>query len=908
MEKTDSYFSDGEAYIISSSHNDIAFLDTPLLTILFRNKNIIEKAIDMIEKDSSFYHTIENSLYIKDFLLLNPELKSRLIKIMASGNLDCGATYTQLYETSVTSEGLVRHYYLGKRWLEKEIPGFIARTTWNQDVPARTMQSAQVMKKCGVDYLFVSRMNAGFFKWYSPDGSFVTGYSTGHYHHNSISNLIGLNYNVYDEEAHSNNSDSNKKTDIEVKDNKALEKLFNYLEKSATNVYKENKIPPLYCFLAIRDYDYPLNLNSYIKELENNEEFNLPKFKHATAAIFMNEANKILDKDSYWNKYTGERPNLWLYHESSHAKALKYSRNGLNSIDKVEVLASINSILFNSKYPKKEIDKCWEQLLYLDHGWGGNNGHITDQTYLEISKKGLRNTKNLEKQLIKDLANNITIKEEGSYITIFNASCNKRYDRVITTIDWSKLHTLDFNIYDENDNLVEYQIIEESEPYKIKILFYAKIDGYGYAQYKIKKENQIKQEINNSLKITGKHYVELSNKFYDLIIEDGGFTKIYDKQIKENILNENSLLKGFEIFMLDSCGNGSGEFSQIQQPNKVFGASVDKYGGMTAYNNTSTNNNMIWKIREHEGVNTPNGNVVTIIEGEAHFNHFTLIQQILIYNNIKKIETKVNIEAWDGTMYKELRMALPLKEKFNSLSYEVPFGILRLNKDEVQGVIGDKMFTDNIKENFPNVIYPTDCRKIHPREVQSWIGVESKDSTILLSCIDTPTFDYIDVSNNDENSYLIQPILFASRHSCLKEGGNPYHQRGSHSFSFTFSSNKGNLRDNVKIIEEEKSSLITNISYNELQKTGLPINKSCIEIEGDIRISCLKKAEDNDNYIVRVYEMFGEEENFNINLNNYIKNVKKTDMLEFGGEKINQSKITDKLTPYSIETYCISNN
>lgn len=470
MGKRKSYFTDGKVRVISSSHNDIAFLDTPLATIIFRNKNVIKKAIAMIEEDPEFRHTIENSLYLKDFILLNTKDKERLSSVMRDNKLACGATYTQLYETTVSSEGLVRQYYLGKRWLEKEFPGFETKTTWNQDVPARTMQSAQIMKKCGVDYLFVSRMNAGFFKWFSPDGSYVSGYCTGHYHQNSISQIIDLDYNVYEENSIKASLNSEVVEDLSY-DKEGHQKIFDYMEESAKSTYKEKKIPPFFGFLAIRDYDYPLNLDNYFEGFDKNSELDFPKFANATAEEFMDHAIKVIDKDSYWNEYHGERPNLWIYHAISHSKAFYYNRNGLNIIDEVELFASLQQLLnIKCKYPTSDIREVWEQLLYLDHGWGGYNGHVTDKTYLEVSKKGYENSKRLLIDQLTNLSANIKVEEEASFITIFNASAWERKDKVISLIDWRKLGSIDFEIRDSKNQIVEYQIIEEPLPYTIKII------------------------------------------------------------------------------------------------------------------------------------------------------------------------------------------------------------------------------------------------------------------------------------------------------------------------------------------------------------------------------------------------------------------------------------------------------
>ncbi|EKC58461.1 alpha-mannosidase, partial [human gut metagenome] len=80
-----------------------------------------------------------------------------------------------------SGEALVRQFYFGKRWVEREFPGARQRTYWNVDVPGRTLQMPQILKKCGVDHLMYSRHQLGIYDWFAPDGSSVRVYTPGHY-------------------------------------------------------------------------------------------------------------------------------------------------------------------------------------------------------------------------------------------------------------------------------------------------------------------------------------------------------------------------------------------------------------------------------------------------------------------------------------------------------------------------------------------------------------------------------------------------------------------------------------------------------------------------------------------------------------------------------------------------------
>lgn len=877
------YFSDSCVHILSSSHNDIAFLDSPLATILFRNRNIIEQAILRMEEDPNFYHSMECTLYIKDFLILHPEMKERLGRVLANGQFGCGATFTQCYETSLTSEAMIRQYYLGKRWMKRMFDQVDLKTVWNVDVPARAMQSAQVMQKSGVTYLFISRMDAGFYHWYSPDGSRVSGYSTGHYHHNSLNQILNLSYEVYEQH---DVSDTGPKVQGNIEEGRKT--LETYLDKVAS-FYNQKQIPPLLAFLSIRDYDFPLNLSHYLSELKKGTK--LPTFCYSSTEQFMQQAYSTLDQEEHFNHYRGERPNLWVYHQSTHAKAFWYNRNGLYHLERAERSAALVFMLGES-YPQIEIDRAWEELLYLDHGWGGFNGHITDETYLQTSKRGYERARTIYGETLKKISSLLSVPEKGSYLTLFNPTFTTKVDVVDLIVDWRSLGSVFFTIYDAHGFEIPYQIIEEPEPYHVRILFTATLPSLGYTRLSLKPALRRRKHENPAMVEERENSITVENKFYSLIIEKGGITSMVDKQSTEQLVPKSSPLSLFEIFVLNSHGNGSGEFSEIQQAQQVFGIEQDKYWLGSGYTESASKQNIHWRIRRNEGLNQPDGPVATIVEAEARFPHFVLMQKITIYHTVKKVAVSVDIEAWDGTMYKEIRMHVPYQAQNASIAYAVPLGMVRIGKDEVDKAVGTKMFADDGK----TVFYPTDCRNIHPREVQSWIAVSNDETTMMLGCPDTPSFDY------DEKTGSVQPILLASRHSCLATG-NPYHQRGDHHYNFSFTSSDADLKHSIRAIEDNQHPIGCVASYQIEKKEGLALSAEGLHIAGEARICGFKKAEDTDELVIRAYEMFGECTELSVSLMQGIKLVRKTDMLEFGGEQKKADQICDTLSPYAIETY-----
>ena len=92
------YFGEGKIHVISSSHQDIAWMNTPDSCRLERVHDIVIPALDLIEEEPEFKFEMEQSLNLIEVYEDSPENKQRLIDTYKSGNFEWGATFTQPYE------------------------------------------------------------------------------------------------------------------------------------------------------------------------------------------------------------------------------------------------------------------------------------------------------------------------------------------------------------------------------------------------------------------------------------------------------------------------------------------------------------------------------------------------------------------------------------------------------------------------------------------------------------------------------------------------------------------------------------------------------------------------------------------------------------------------------------------
>ena len=106
-----------------------------------------------------------------------------------------------------------------------------------------------------------------------------------------------------------------------------------------------------------------------------------PTLEYSTPEQFLdavNAGNPALEE------ICGERPNIWLYiHGPTHHHAITAKREAGVLLPAAEMFATIEALLAGSfaHYPAHALNRAWVNAIYDDHGWGGNNGHITDEVF-----------------------------------------------------------------------------------------------------------------------------------------------------------------------------------------------------------------------------------------------------------------------------------------------------------------------------------------------------------------------------------------------------------------------------------------------------------------------------------------------------------------------------------------------
>ena len=840
-------------HLILSTHQDIAWMDSPDQCIRDRDEKILTPALGIMKTDPNYRFDLEDVLFLREYLERHPDRKEDLHKYMLEGRLGVGAAFNQPYEDLFSGEMLVREFYAGRKWLKKNFPGCDARTYWNVDVPGRSLQMPQVMQKAGVSYLVISRFEKGLYTWLSPDGSGVLTFSPGHY--GDFFERVGR---------------------------KGFPEIADYIasfarEWSSSTKHGSANIP----IVSMSDMSTPVQFDDLVETWNGIKALNfpagevqplsLPLIHYSNTESFLNAVAGELRPLPI---VKGERPNIWLYiHGPTHHWAVSAKREADFYLPAAETFSTIDAILAKSfaRYPQKELTSAWEAQIYPDHGWGGKNGEITDSTFRAKYEYARNVGKRIVAQSTSAIASRIrTTQSKGTPLVIFNNLSWKRTGPVRFTATFPYgTQRKSVAVHDAGGRPLPSQILSvdhhsDGSVKSIELLFIAtEIPPVGYATYYLRPSPRVALP-----DTTSSTPGILQNRFYRILLGEGGVRQIVDAELKKELFNTEKFFGG-ELFTMQSVGEDAGEWSEPQQPTMEGFDKISNY-------------RPFWRLVE-------SGPVRQVVEIRQDINHATVVQRVILYNELKQIDFETSLLRWDGTRYREFRLAFPLNMQKGQVAYEVPFGSVEVGADEMKGAAGER--------------YTTEASAVHPRSIQNWIGVSDNDVGITMSS-SVAVWDYKDPTDGPLSSPVLQPVLLASRRSC--HGAGPWYlHAGDHHYKFSLTTHRPGWKNGRRFGVAANTPFVVVFNPAMSPKPTLPEEKAFFSMSVDnLVLSTIKKCDDDDNIIVRLYEDAGKDATSRMRLGVPLRGVELTNLIEEEGKpgQFKLDEVTFGITHHSIQT------
>lgn len=174
----------GHAYIAGHSHIDYAWL-WPVDETKRKILRTFANAIRLAEKFPNFLFIQSSAQMYQDLKELSPVLFEKVRALVKSGNWEpVGGMWVEADCNIVSVESLIRQFLYGQRFFEREF-GKKSDVAWLPDVFGFPWTLPQVLKTCGVEYFFTTKLNWSEFNrfphdlciWRGIDGSEVLYYS-----------------------------------------------------------------------------------------------------------------------------------------------------------------------------------------------------------------------------------------------------------------------------------------------------------------------------------------------------------------------------------------------------------------------------------------------------------------------------------------------------------------------------------------------------------------------------------------------------------------------------------------------------------------------------------------------------------------------------------------------------------
>jgi hypothetical protein len=975
------YFGTGHVYLVTSSHQDTAWMDTPAVCRKYRIESNLLPALDMMRKDTNYTFCMEGALHVMELLDAHPELRDEVIQRMKEGRLEFGATYNEPYESWLSGEELVRETYYGRRWIQKNLPGCDAKVAFNPDPPARSLQMQQILSKAGIPYMFISRYHEGLYRWGSPDGSSILAYTPGHY-------TLHRGY-------------LNGRPEACVK---AIARKLG----AEGRYYRQRDIPPTYCFINTEDFSKPVDFRPLMAAW--NEQTNPhPVMSYASIRGFF---EAIDQPPAHFDRLLGERPDVWVYITGpTHHRTAEVKREAARLLPAAETFTTFACLLDGNfhAWPTKEMDTAWMNEIYIDHGIGGNNGHISDAVFYNKALLA-RDTARalLNESLGKIAARTKTDATKGIPVTIFNDlswtrsgpvemdvpsaitgdprvldAAGREIPHQLTTVGvpeeinvaagartWaSSVYSADYgpekavdgrwDVGDPNPETgastkwnsdgsagPQWLALDLGTPRNIHkvILYHEGVLGrfggetqYNTADFQVQSgasadgpwTDLVAPVVGNIASLTVHEFAPVSvrflrvlvtkgsavdttarifevqafekvapkprlifvaddvpslgyktyylaaggsalaaaaaktaaavceNDFYHLTLAAGGIKSIFDKQQQRELLDTGKFLGG-EVFTMSSYAPNmpdAGEAGAVVPP--VMDATFDRVAAHRPE----------WREIER-------GPVRTVFQLEQPLADATVRQRVILWNQLKRIDCEADLQVFNGHLWREFRLALPLALEKPQLAYEVPMGVVEIGKDEIPTTGGLA---------YGNLDYYQLCRDIRPRVVRDFVDASDAHGGLTMSS-SVSVFDWVDpTTTNAPSQTLLQPLLLASRRSC-NGSGVWYPQAGDHTFHFALTTHDGDWHNG------SQAGMAANHPFHVVTGTSpgagaaLPPEMSLASVSaGNVIVSTIKKGEDDDSVIARVYDLTGKDGEVALKLFHPIASAQKTSLIEEGG-------------------------
>ncbi|MDR3675342.1 MAG: glycoside hydrolase family 38 C-terminal domain-containing protein, partial [Acidobacteriota bacterium] len=543
----------------------------------------------------------------------------------------------------------------------------------------------------------------------------------------------------------------------------------------------------------------------------------------------------------------------------------------LMNAEKFSLLAS----QFGQAYPQDHLQDLWEKVLF-----GQVHDNIDGSAAAEVYRDAATDYGDIKdaggkvlNSALATIAKNVNTLGEGRAVLIFNSLPWERAG--IVSLDASYFAGLkNFKIVDTAANSVPYQIEEEAGT--TKAMFIAeKIPGMGYKEYRVVAGKE-QPKFSTDLSVSG---LTLANSQIQVVIDpDSGNLKSLKKiGMEANFLRDDNPGAALEVW----------EDKPAKAP-----------GGESAWNINLGANNKLDKAESIKVVET--GPIRTVVQVKKSFGNSTFVENIILYSHADRVDFELSVD-WHEK-YRFAKVAFPVNLKSVYATYEIPYGAIQrfdYTLKEDPGIrlaappraweIADRTKFEVAGQRWADVSNQAGDYGVTLLN-DSKYGFSYQENTLRMSLIRGPRRGYANMPDtwSDQSDDPIVGIHHI-KYALVPHNG---------SWQVVNATRRGAEFNEPLLVKSQPShagALTT--AYGVLD-----IGTSTVTVES------VKKAEDGNEYIVRLYETADKPATAVLNFARTPRSARETDMMEWDkfvpstAFAIKGTKVIVPVKPFEIKT------
>jgi mannosylglycerate hydrolase len=927
-----------KAYIISHAHWDREWR-YPIWQTRKDLERMMSNLLNLLEKDSRYKCFVTDSqvVVIEDYLQVRPEEKDRITKLVKNKRMEIGPWYTLPEYYPIDGECIIRNLLKGDR-VSKKYGGAmkIGYTTFGWGQPG---QLPQIYKNFGIDTVIggknidPSRTKYNEFIWEGCDGTKILTTKLGVQGRANFFKFVVIPV-VFGKDNIGNNWKYEWNSQGLIYHNADIENYWQdyhryfrneqdafipeRVKPGIENVLKTTSgtsIPQDAVYFDGGDFTFSQPMLCDIIE-QANKDFDNVEFIHCTLDEYASKLKEKIDLNKLsivkgeWRD--GPEPDV-------SANALAF-RSDLKHANKAAQRALINisepantiAELLGGENNSAYLDLAWNYLLKT-HCHDSLHGVVQDKTSRDTSyrieqAKELADT--VTNSAVKYIIRNIKFPNDsqGISIVLFNTLPFERNEIVKavieTPIEWQARELF---LVDSKGNEIPTTLLS-IEPVKLAIdeedcrpwPYHAHrhfvefdagtIPAMGYKCFTVKVKNTLNNQIaswpipqlkKNSL---FKKPNVLENEFLKLTLNSNGTFDLFDKETGKEFKS----LHYFE----DSGDAGCGWIRYEPANNKTYTSLTSKVDNWIS-NDTEFSGTFVTKITMDLPLDCDKktGEFDLYASSRNHATRpFEIFSEITLKKNSKKIEISTYFE--NNITHHRLRVLFP--SDLTDAVHCDSEGHFIVDHREIEPKRNNEGYYHAGMNTQPHQYFVDVC--------------DGKNGLMLIN---DGLCEY-EVTSDSSRTMALTLLRSTKMRICTEPRvGSEYPNQNSwfglnkYKFSYSIYPHKGNWQQAQAYQHARTFTVPMKIVQTNMHKFGtMPQEKSFFSINGNLQLSCFKKAQDNGNVVIRIYNPSDKPQKGTLQFDLKIKSAYRINMNEEQIEELKPSgqKINMDLGPGKIET------